>query len=83
MSLALLCAAYGLVGCFEDYLVSWYYLFVSQKRAVPSALISWVHTLLAVFVIAGVITSDSVLPLLCYATGGAAGTYAGVKWNKK
>jgi hypothetical protein len=78
-----LCALYGVLGCLEDYIVVWYYRFIAEKRPVHSAVISWFHTLLAVFVVASVITSESVLPLLCYATGGAIATYLGVRMNRK
>ena len=84
LNLALLptCLLFAVIGTLEDYLISWYYLFISEKRAAPSAAISFVHTLLAVFVVASVIVSESPWPLLAYAFGGAVGTYCGVRFKK-
>jgi hypothetical protein len=74
-----LCAIFGGLGLIEDFIVSQYYKSISAKKAARSAVISLVHTLLAIFVVASIIRGDSVPLMICYAVGGAGGTYLGVK----
>ena len=74
-----LCALFGILGCVEDYIVSLYYRAISAKNASRSAIISFAHTCLVVFILAALITGHEVLPMLFYAFGGSVGTYLGVK----
>jgi hypothetical protein len=75
----LLCVAFFAIGLVEDFIVGLYYTNLSQKRAFKTAGISTVHTLLAVFVVATIITGDSIPLLACYAIGGGVGTFLVVK----
>jgi len=54
MSLALL-LLYGAIGTIEDFIVSLFYSAIAERRAVRSAAISFVHTLLTLFVVASII----------------------------
>lgn len=82
MNLAL-CALFGAIGLAEDFIVSCYYVAIAEKKAVRAGLISAFHTVLAVFVVASVIKSESLWPMLFYAVGGGIGCWAGVKINGK
>lgn len=77
-----LCILFCAIGAVEDLIVAAYYFNLAKKRAFRTAVISGVHTLLAVFVVATIITGDSIPLLLCYALGGSLGTFAGVKRAK-
>jgi hypothetical protein len=77
-----LCGLFFGIGLAEDFIVSRYYLAIAKKQAFRSAAISFVHTLLAVFVVASIIRGDSVLLLIAYAGGGFCGTFAGVRLSK-
>jgi hypothetical protein len=74
-----LCLLFFVIGLAEDFIVSLYYRAISKKQAFRSAVISFVHTLVAIFVVASIIKGDSLLLLVCYAMGGFVGTYLGVK----
>ncbi|MCK9597981.1 MAG: hypothetical protein M0R06_03005 [Sphaerochaeta sp.] len=77
-----LCILFCAIGAIEDLVVAYYYANLARRRAFRTAAISGVHTLLAVFVVATIITGDSIPLLLCYAAGGFCGTYAAVRWGK-
>ncbi len=81
-TLALICL-YGVIGTLEDFVVSLFYRAIAERRAVPAASISFIHTLLAVFIVGSIIVSKSPWLLLSYSLGGAIGTYAGVKNNRR
>ena len=74
-----LCLLFFVIGLAEDFIVSCYYRAIADKKALRSAGISFVHTLLAIFVVASIIKGDSIILLLFYAGGGFCGTYLGVK----
>jgi hypothetical protein len=78
-----MCLLFAVIGTIEDYTVGLYYRAISEKRAVRSAVISGLHTILAVFVVASVIASESPWPLLAYAFGGGIGTYCAVNSGRK
>jgi hypothetical protein len=75
----ILCVIFAAVGLVEDYIVSRYYRAIAEKKAIRSSVISFVHTLLAIFVVASIIKGNSIPLLICYATGGAVGTWIGVR----
>jgi hypothetical protein len=74
-----LCLVFFLLGAIEDFVVSLFYRAIADKKATRAGVISSVHTLLAVFVVASIIKGNSFLPLCAYALGGGAGTWLGVK----
>jgi hypothetical protein len=74
-----LCALFGGLGLVEDFIVTLYYSSVAKKKSVRAGVISTLHTLLAVFVVASIIRGDSIPMLVCYAVGGGVGCYLGVK----
>jgi hypothetical protein len=74
-----LCLVFFLLGAIEDFVVSLFYRAIADKKATRAGVISSVHTLLAVFVVASIIKGNSFLPLCAYALGGGFGTFAGVK----
>jgi hypothetical protein len=76
-----LCVIFAALGLVEDYIVSRYYLALARKQAGRTAAISLVHTLLAIFVVASIIRGDSVPLMICYAVGGAGGTWLGVRFG--
>lgn len=85
MNLPLLpmCFLFAVIGTIEDFCIGLYYRAIAEKRAVRSAVISGLHTVLAVFVVASVIASESPWPLLAYALGGSVGTYCAVSSGRK
>jgi hypothetical protein len=74
-----LCVIFFLLGAVEDFVISLFYRAIADKRATRAGIISAVHTLLAVFVVASIIKGNSFLPLCAYAAGGGLGTWTGVK----
>ena len=78
-----LIALYGVIGTLEDFVISLYYDAIARRKAIPAASISFVHTLLAIFVVGSIIVSKSPWLLLSYSLGGAIGTFAGVKNNRR
>jgi hypothetical protein len=75
----ILCLVFFLLGAIEDFVVSLFYRAIADKKATRAGIISSVHTLLAVFVVASIIKGNSFLPLCAYALGGGMGTWLGVK----
>lgn len=76
-----MCLLFAVIGTIEDFGVSLYYVAIAEKRPVRSSVISFLHTLLAIFVVASIVVSKSPWPLLFYAGGGAIGTYCGVRFK--
>lgn len=74
---------YGTIGTIEDFIVSLFYRAIAEKRAARSAGISFIHTLLTLFVVASIIISGNFWLLLAYSIGGAVGTYCGVSNNRR
>jgi hypothetical protein len=74
-----LCVIFFLLGAIEDFVVTLFYSSVARKKSVRAGIISTLHTLLAVFVVASIIRGDSVPMLVCYAVGCGIGCYLGVK----
>ena len=85
LNLALLpmCLLFAVIGTLEDFIVSLYYIAIGEGRPLKSAIISTIHTVLAIFVVATVIVSRSPWPLLAYAVGGGVGTYCGVSHRNR
>jgi uncharacterized membrane protein len=83
LALLPLCLLFAVIGTIEDFIVSLYYIAIGEGRALRSAIISTIHTVLAIFVVATVIVSRSPWPLLFYALGGGVGTYCGVRHRNK
>jgi hypothetical protein len=83
MNLALLpmCLLFAVIGTIEDWIVAQFYRAVAEKQAFRCSAISFIHTLLAVFVVGAIIVSESPLLLVCYATGGAVGMYVGTRFG--
>jgi hypothetical protein len=74
-----LCLVFFLLGAIEDFVISLFYRAIADKKATRAGIISSVHTLLAVFVVASIIKGNSFLPLCAYSAGGGLGTWFGVK----
>jgi hypothetical protein len=74
-----LCLLFCIIGLAEDFIVSKFYLAIAKKQAFRAGGISFILTLLTMFVVSNIVKGDSVPLLLCYATGGWVGTYLGVK----
>jgi hypothetical protein len=74
-----LCLLFFVIGLAEDFIVSKFYLEIARKRAFRAGGISFILTIMTMFVVSNIIRGDSVVLLLCYAGGGWVGTWLGVK----
>lgn len=75
----MLFVTYMALGLALDYLLTKYYISISLRYRYRASILSTIITLLTVFLIASVIKSNSVVPLLGYALGNGIGTFLGVK----
>jgi uncharacterized protein YebE (UPF0316 family) len=81
---------YFIAGVVEDFLVTVDLRLIAEKRVIPATLVSFVATLIALFVLYNILArldaERSVIAIIIYAAGIATGTFLGMKMklgNKK
>lgn len=81
---------YFFAGVLEDFLVTVDLRLIAEKRVIPATIISFIATLVALFVLYDILvrldTERSLVAIIIYAAGIATGTFLGMKMklgNKK
>ena len=81
---------YFIAGVVEDFLVTVDLRLIAEKRVIPATLVSFVATLIALFVLYNILArldaERSIIAIIIYAAGIATGTFLGMKMklgNKK
>lgn len=67
---------YLLVGFLQDIIIAWFYLQVSEKKPLSSSVLAFVNTVINCIVVYSLVLSpDFIWNVMCYAIGGALGTF--------
>jgi len=77
----LLLFVYFVLGAIQDIFITQYYLALSKRRAFLASVWGFVITVLTIWVIETIITSNQVGLLVVYAAGTGFGTYVGIQFN--
>jgi uncharacterized membrane protein YfcA len=79
-------AIYFGAGVLQDIVITFYYRFVADKKAGPSAALSFVVTLINLTILYGILSNltpeSGIWLIITYALGNAVGAYLAVKFSR-
>ena len=77
--------AYFLAGVLQDFLLTLNWRFVAKEKIIPASFFSFIVTVVSMIVLYNILTDidsqQSILAIVIYSLGIAAGTFLGMKMN--